>query len=59
LSFVFATFAAVWFLDERVSSIRWTGVVLIMIGAALISYSQQMKEKPAKDPAPTHISPKP
>jgi drug/metabolite transporter (DMT)-like permease len=59
LSFVFATFAAVWFLDERVSSIRWTGVVLIMIGAALISYSQQMKEKPAKDPAPAHISPKP
>lgn len=45
LSFVFATFAAVWFLDERVSSLRWVGVVLIMIGAGLISYSEQHKSK--------------
>ena len=47
LSFVFATIAAVWFLDERVSSIRWLGVVLIMIGAGLISYSEQQKKHPA------------
>ena len=40
LSFVFATFAAIWFLGERVSGVRWAGVVLIMIGAALISYSE-------------------
>jgi drug/metabolite transporter (DMT)-like permease len=46
LSFVFATFAAVWFLQERVSAVRWAGVVLIMIGAALISYSEQTKAKP-------------
>ena len=47
LSFVFATFAAMWFLHEQVSSIRWAGVVFIMIGAALISYSEH-----AKAPAP-------
>ena len=47
LSFVFATFAAIWFLGERVSSIRWAGVILIMIGAAFISYSEHAKEKPA------------
>ena len=47
LSFVFATFAAMWFLHERVSSIRWAGVVFIMIGAALISYSEHAKPKPA------------
>ena len=47
LSFVFATFAAIWFLDERVSVVRWIGVVLIVIGAAFISYSQHVKEKPA------------
>jgi len=47
LSFVFATFAAIWFLGERVSAVRWIGVVLIVIGAAFISYSQQAKEKPA------------
>ncbi len=46
LSFVFATFAAIWFLHEQVSSIRWAGVVLIMLGAALISYSEHAKGKP-------------
>src|SRR5215467_974777 len=40
LSFVFATLAAIWFLHEHVSSVRWAGVILIMIGAALISYSE-------------------
>jgi drug/metabolite transporter (DMT)-like permease len=43
LSFVFATFAAMWFLHEQVSSIRWAGVIFIMIGAALISYSEHAK----------------
>jgi drug/metabolite transporter (DMT)-like permease len=33
------------FLHERVSSLRWVGVVLIMAGAALISYSQHQKDK--------------
>src|SRR5579864_6639026 len=50
LSFVFATFAAIWFLDERVSAVRWIGVVLIVIGAAFISYSQHVKEKPVTPP---------
>ena len=43
LSFVFATFAAMWFLHEQVSTVRWAGVVFIMIGAALISYSEHVK----------------
>jgi drug/metabolite transporter (DMT)-like permease len=45
LSFVFATLAAIIFLHEQVSNIRWTGVVFIMIGAALISYSEHAKDK--------------
>jgi drug/metabolite transporter (DMT)-like permease len=45
LSFVFATLAAMVFLHERVSGVRWAGVVLIVVGAALISYSEQNKEK--------------
>jgi drug/metabolite transporter (DMT)-like permease len=45
LSFVFATLAAMWFLHEEVSSVRWLGVVLIMVGAVLISYSEQRKSK--------------
>jgi uncharacterized membrane protein len=50
LSFVFATFAAIWFLHEQVSPARWIGVVLIMLGAAFISYSEHAKEKPASPP---------
>jgi|ERR1051325_1442722 drug/metabolite transporter (DMT)-like permease len=45
LSFVFATLAAMVFLHEHVSTVRWAGVVFIMIGAALISYSQQSHDK--------------
>ena len=45
LSFVFATFAAMWFLHEQVSAVRWAGVVCIMIGAGLISYSEHAKPK--------------
>jgi drug/metabolite transporter (DMT)-like permease len=46
LSFVFATLAAMVFLQERVSTIRWAGVILIMLGAALISYSEHSKPRP-------------
>jgi uncharacterized membrane protein len=46
LSFVFATLAAMVFLHEHVSGPRWAGVILIMLGAALISYSEHAKPKP-------------
>ncbi len=46
LSFVFATIAAIIFLGESVSPMRWAGVILIVIGAAFISYSQHIKEEP-------------
>src|SRR5882724_13385242 len=46
LSFVMTTLAALLFLDERVSSVRWAGVLFIMIGAALISYSEHAKTTP-------------
>ena len=57
LSFVFATFAAVWFLDERVSTIRWTGVILIMVGAAFISYSEHAKPRAAVPASASEIAP--
>ncbi len=57
LSFVFATLAAMWFLHERVSGMRWAGVVFIMIGAALISYSEHAKGKEPAAPASTSQSP--
>ena len=50
LSFVMTTFAAIFFLHEKVSSARWLGVIFIMIGAAFISYSEKAKEKAAAMP---------
>ena len=46
LSFVMTTFAAMFFLGERVSCVRWAGVAFIMVGAALISYSEHARQKP-------------
>ena len=46
LSFVFSTFAAMWFLGENVSWPRWVGVVLIVLGAGFISFSEHAKAKP-------------
>ena len=46
LSFVLTTLAALIFLGERVSSVRWAGVAFIVVGAALISYSEHAKPKP-------------
>ncbi len=45
LSFVFSTFSAMIFLGEKVSTVRWAGVIFIMIGAGFISYSEHAKPK--------------
>jgi drug/metabolite transporter (DMT)-like permease len=58
LSFVFATFAAMWFLGESVSPMRWVGVILIMIGAGFISFSEHAKEKPAPPANSDSVTPK-
>jgi drug/metabolite transporter (DMT)-like permease len=54
LSFVFTTIAAKLVLNETVSPIRWSGVVFILIGAALITNSEKVKEpkKSALEPPP-------
>lgn len=59
LSFVMTTLAARLLLNENVSTVRWAGVVLIMLGAALISYSEHAKEKqpPQQVAVETTISP--
>ncbi|MDB6036886.1 MAG: protein of unknown function transrane [Verrucomicrobiales bacterium] len=45
LGLVLTTFAAKVFLHEQVSSARWAGVFLMMAGAALITYSEKVKER--------------
>ncbi|MGA2786425.1 MAG: EamA family transporter [Verrucomicrobiota bacterium] len=51
ISFVMTTLAAQFLLHERVDAMRWSGVALIMLGAAFISYSEHQKEKSAPPPA--------
>lgn len=50
LSFVMTTLAAVFYLREHVSGTRWAGVALIMMGAALITWSEKRKEIQHTDP---------
>jgi drug/metabolite transporter (DMT)-like permease len=56
LSFVFATFAAIIFLGENVSPVRWIGVILIVVGAAFISYSQHMKDQSPPPAGPSNTT---
>jgi drug/metabolite transporter (DMT)-like permease len=46
LSFVFTTIAARMVLNETVSGARWIGVLMIVIGAGLISWSEAKKQSP-------------
>lgn len=42
---VLTTFAAKFILREEVTYIRWMGVVLIVVGSGLITYSEKVKEQ--------------
>jgi uncharacterized membrane protein len=57
LGLVLTTFAAKVFLHEQVSSTRWAGVFLMMAGAALITYSEKVKERKAALPPPAITAP--
>ena len=50
LGFVLTTLAAKFLLREEVSLLRWSGVLLIMLGAGLITWSEKMKAKPSNSP---------
>ncbi|HEU5070384.1 MAG TPA: EamA family transporter [Verrucomicrobiae bacterium] len=45
LGFVITAFAAKLVLKEEVSWVRWCGVILIVIGAGVITWSEKMKER--------------
>ncbi|MDB6108622.1 MAG: hypothetical protein JWR69_372 [Pedosphaera sp.] len=58
LGFVFTTIAAKFILHENVPLIRWGGVLLIMLGAGLITYSEKKEEpKPPLPPTAASIPP--
>jgi drug/metabolite transporter (DMT)-like permease len=48
LGFVITALAARFFLKEEVTALRWGGVALIVLGAALVSYSEKAKSKPVE-----------
>lgn len=48
LGFVITALAAKFVLKEEVSAWRWAGVVLIVLGASLVSYSEKSKPKPSE-----------
>jgi drug/metabolite transporter (DMT)-like permease len=47
LGFVLTTLAAKFLRHEEVTALRWSGVVLIVIGAALVGWSEKTKAPPA------------
>lgn len=53
LSYVLTTLAAQLLLHERVNATRWGGVALIILGAALISYSEHGRSKSVAGAGPT------
>ena len=59
LGFVITTLAA-WLIGrEQVSPLRWTGVLLIVIGAAVVGWSQKQTGSSSLSPGPVHPTPRP
>lgn len=56
LGFVITALAAKFILHEHVSPVRWAGVLLIVLGAALVSYSEKTKPQPPPS-LPPAVSP--
>jgi drug/metabolite transporter (DMT)-like permease len=50
LGFVITALAALLIRHEHVSALRWTGIAIIVIGAALVAWSEQVKNKTVASP---------
>lgn len=57
LGFVITAAMAKFLLGEQVTGLRWAGVLLIVLGAGLVSYSEQRKTPAASAPAPAATTP--
>jgi drug/metabolite transporter (DMT)-like permease len=55
LGFVITTIAARFYLHEQVTGWRWFGVLLIVAGAGLVSWTEHRKESGPATPPPTRI----
>jgi drug/metabolite transporter (DMT)-like permease len=45
LTFVFSTIAAKFYLREQIDGLRWVGVIFIVAGAGLITYTEKKKAR--------------
>lgn len=52
LGFVITALAARFLRHEEISALRWAGVGLIVVGAALVAWSEQTKTPPTPGPGP-------
>jgi drug/metabolite transporter (DMT)-like permease len=56
LGFVITSLAAKIFLDEEISSVRWTGIFLIVLGASLVTWSAKTKERKPDEQPPSPVN---
>lgn len=56
LGFVVTTLAAKFYLHEHISGLRWSGVCLIMMGAALITWTERQTAPPSTEAALTRAA---
>lgn len=58
MGFVLTTLTAKFLLQEEIPPMRWLGVLLIMLGAGLITWTEKAKERERKpaDPQPSASS---
>ena len=52
LGFIITSLAAKIFLKEEISSIRWAGICLIVLGAGLVTWSAKQKEREPEQQPP-------
>jgi drug/metabolite transporter (DMT)-like permease len=52
LGFVITSLAAKIFLKEEISSVRWAGICLIVLGAGLVTWSAKPKERESEERSP-------
>jgi drug/metabolite transporter (DMT)-like permease len=55
LGFVITSLAAKIFLKEQISSVRWAGICLIVLGAGLVTWSAKQKEREPEEQSPASI----
>ena len=53
LGFVITSLAARIFLKEQISSVRWAGICLIVLGAGLVTWSGKQKEREREEQSST------